>query len=136
LQDFLVKTRAATPTKTKGHIVLGDDITEMRVMWAAKGEKLNSSVYYGLDSDSLEWEVTKTFFFILKFSTFFNWEYQVEASATTYGPEDMCGAKKGMDGYSYESLLKGLKPSTEYYYKFGSHENEFSFSPCSSLAYL
>jgi len=76
-------------------------------MWAAKGKKLESFVLYGESRGELD--------------------RQVKATSRTYSASEMCGARYDMDGYSYEALLQSLRPSTRYYYTFGSYENEFLF---------
>ena len=88
----------------QGHIVMGKDFTQMRIMWAASGSAVTADVRFGTDEDDLH--------------------RYVNGTTKTYKAEDMCGAKDDMDGYSYSVLLTDLKPSTRYYYEFGSTENE------------
>eukprot|EP00743_Colponemidia_sp_Colp-15_P006986 GILK01007539.1.p1 GENE.GILK01007539.1~~GILK01007539.1.p1 ORF type:complete len:660 (-),score=66.82 GILK01007539.1:116-2095(-) len=101
-----------------GRLALTNNIDEMRVMWTSR-ESSPGQVQVGLVSG--------------QYASFF------ESSCETYSSTDLCGPPANIEaamrfrdpGYAHKALIKGLKPNTRYFYRYGSNvqgwSEEYSF---------
>ena len=90
----------------QGHLALTGDPTEMRVQWTSGIEYTTPVVHYGLSADRLDRTAT--------------------GGSHTYTASDMCGSPANKStlfidpGFLHDVLVRGLLPSTSYYYQYGS----------------
>lgn len=90
----------------QGHLALTQDPTSLSLLWVSGSNATVPTVYYGLSSTSLS--------------------SSNQGTTITYGINSMCDAPANNasiwknPGFIHSALIINLKPSTQYFYKFGS----------------